>query len=173
MGDSKANIYTTQRNTRYSHATTLRPAPQQPKTHVFNHLPAAGGHTRGSTDTSPLAASDNAHQPAGHHSRTDQELGLPPTQSPTPTLYFITSALGTGSPRPRPCPQARDAAAPRPPSAPSRPRRHHRESTIWLKSPPPTPYTCNTATQRLTTILSAMARWLEVPRTLLHQSGSL
>ena len=59
------------RNTSRASATTttLHPADQHPRARVFNYLPAAGGHTRGSTDTSPLAASDDALPPAESQKR--------------------------------------------------------------------------------------------------------
>ena len=63
--------------------TTLRPAPQQPKTHVFNHLPAAGRHTWGSTANSPPAASDGAR--AGRVALAYPEPRLSPTQTPVPS----------------------------------------------------------------------------------------
>ena len=63
-----------QRNTRHAHATKLRPAPQQPKTRVFNGLPAAGGHTRGSPANSPAAATAGAR--AGRTPLGDQANAL-------------------------------------------------------------------------------------------------
>ena len=61
VGGSRANKHTSQRNTRYRHMTRLRPAPQQPKTRVFNCLPAAGGHTR----SSAVAPEQRCGRPAG------------------------------------------------------------------------------------------------------------
>ena len=56
VGGSRADQHTSQRNTRYTHAATLGPAPQQPKNRVFDRLSAAGGHTWGSPANSPAAA---------------------------------------------------------------------------------------------------------------------
>ena len=74
MGGSRADKHTSQRNMRYNLATTLRPAPQQPKNRVFNLLPAAGGHTRGSPANSPAAATAGAR--AGRTPLGDQANAL-------------------------------------------------------------------------------------------------
>eukprot|EP01043_Picozoa_sp_COSAG02_P022855 COSAG02_NODE_1201_length_13902_cov_4.383033_4_plen_104_part_00 len=83
VGGSRADIHSSQRNMRHAHATKLRPAPQQPKTHVFNGLPAAGGRPRGSQANSPLTASDSAR--AGQAPLADREPRLSPTQPPLPS----------------------------------------------------------------------------------------
>ena len=83
VGGSRADQHTSQRNTRHTHATRLRPAPQQPKTRVFKHLPAAGKHTRGSPATSPPAATAGAR--AGRTPLADREPRLSPTRSPSPS----------------------------------------------------------------------------------------
>jgi hypothetical protein len=69
-GGSRADKHTSQRNTRYRHMTRLRPAPQQPKTCVFNHLPAAGRHRARSPANSPPAATPGAR--AGRAPLADQ-----------------------------------------------------------------------------------------------------
>ena len=83
VGGSRADKHTSQRNTRHTHATRLRPAPQQPKTRVFKHLPAAGKHARGSPATSPLAATAGAR--TGRTPLADREPRLSPTRSPSPS----------------------------------------------------------------------------------------
>ena len=80
---NRAHEQTNQHNTRHTHATTLRPAPQQPKTRVFNRLPAASGHTTGSTANSPPAATAGAR--AGRAPLADREPRLSPTQPPPPS----------------------------------------------------------------------------------------
>ena len=73
-GGSRADQHMSQRNTRYTHTTKLRPAPQQPKNRVFNRLPAAGGHTWGSPATPPPAATAGAR--AGRTPLGDQANAL-------------------------------------------------------------------------------------------------
>ena len=76
MGGSIADIHSSQRNTRHAHNTKLRPAPQQPKIRVCNHLPAAGGHTWGST------ASCLWTNTGQHSQRTTNSLGRRALQQP-------------------------------------------------------------------------------------------
>ena len=158
---------TSQRNTCYSHATAFAQPHSSPRPILTTcRLPVG---TRANTDTATSSLRQRAGQPDTTREPTKSWAFHPPIGHPT--LYFITSALGTGSARPRPPSGARcshSSAAQRT----SRPRRHHRESTIWLKSPPPTPYTCNTATQ-VTPGLPQWRRDGQSPMTLLHQPGSL
>ena len=60
--------------------TTLRPAQEQPKARVFNHLPAADRHTWGSTANSPPAASYGARR---GHTPLAEPKSLPPDASNT------------------------------------------------------------------------------------------
>ena len=87
VGGSRADIHSSQCKTRHAHATKLRPASQQPKTRVFNGLPAAGGHPRGSPANSPLTASDGAR--AGRAPLADREPRLSPTQPPPPSTSTL------------------------------------------------------------------------------------
>ena len=132
---SRADIHTSQRNTRCTHTARLRPAPQQPKTRVFNRLPAARRHTRGSTANSPLTASDGAR--AGRAPPPTGSRGFRPLNHHPPPLLH-------SSPRPRvPTSSAEPTDALRSPSTAAQPcisaREAPRKSGIRRKSPPPTP----------------------------------
>ena len=111
---SRAHEQTNQRKTRHAHATKLRPAPQQPKTHVLNGLPAAGGHTRGSTPNSPPAATAGARRP-GATRRPGAEAFAHSTSTP---LHFNRPGLGPGFLPARPYPATRYKAALGPPAPP-------------------------------------------------------
>ena len=162
VGGSRADKHTSQRNTRHTHATRLRPAPQQSKTRVFKHLPAAGKHTRGSPATSPPAATAGAR--AGRTPLANREPRLLPTRSPSPS----TSTTQPSAHGPCRLGQAHRCAKTLlygrlPP--PSRPGKR----AIRRKSPPPTPHTCSTATQRPLLHVMLIARWAGVLRTLPHR----
>jgi len=161
-GGSRADKHTSQRNTRHTHATRLRPAPQQPKTRVFKHLPAAGKHTRGSPATSPPAATAGAR--AGRTPLADREPRLSPTRSPSPS----TSTTQPSAHGPCRLGQAHRCAKKLlygrlPP--PSRPGKR----AISRRSPPPTSSTCSTATQRSLPPVMLRARWAGVLRTPPHR----
>ncbi len=162
VGGSRADQHTSQRNTRHTHATRLRPAPQQPKTRVFKHLPAAGKHTRGSPATSPPAATAGAR--AGRTPLADREPRLSPTRSPSPSTS-TTQASGQG-----PCRLGRAHRCAKkllygrlPP--PSRPGKR----AISRRSPPTTSSTCSTATQRSLPPDMLSARWARILRTPPHR----
>ena len=82
-GGRRATTHTKNHIARHTHTTRLCPAPQQPKTRVFNRLPAASGHTTGSTANSPPAATAGAR--AGRAPLADREPRLSPTQPPPPS----------------------------------------------------------------------------------------
>ena len=92
---------------------------------------------------------------------------------PPPPLHLNTLGHGPRSVRARPCPEPRHAATARPPSPASRSKKRRRESTIWCRLAPPTPYTCSTVTQRSPRIVSAMGRCMEGLRALPHRSETL
>ena len=103
VGGSRADQHTSQRNTRYTHATTLGPAPQQPESRVSDRLPAAGGHTWGSPAKSPAAAIAGA--PAGRAPLADQANAIygvyrrqPPNQRATPRTRVPAGYVAPRSP---------------------------------------------------------------------------
>ena len=130
LGGSRADQRTSQRNTRYNHATRLRPAPQHPKTHVLNCLPAASGHKRGSTPNSPPAATAGARRP-GATRRPGAEAFAHSTSTP---LHFNRPGLGPGFLPARPYPATRYRAALGPPAPPISAREAPRKSGIRRKS---------------------------------------
>ena len=102
VGGSRADQHTSQRNTRYTHAATLGPAPQQPKNRVFDRLPAAGGHTWGSPANSPAAAIAGAR--AGRAPLGDQVNAIygvyrrhPPNQCARPRHRALPSCVAPRS----------------------------------------------------------------------------
>jgi len=138
------------------------PAPQQPKTRVFKHLPAAGKHARGSPATSPPAATAGAR--AGRTPLADREPRLSPTRSPSPSTS-TTQASGQGLCRlgcAHRCAKKLLYGRLPPPSRPGK-------RAISRRSPPPTSSTCMTATQSSLTPVMLRARWAGVLRTLPHR----
>ena len=71
--------------------TTLRPAPQQPKTHVFNHLQPAHRHRQRHTANSPPAASYGAR--AGRTPLTEPKSLLPDASSTENAVAALVGAI--------------------------------------------------------------------------------